>query len=301
MAGFVKLYGDKLLDSSVWIGTPKNVKVLWVALLALADREGQVFKSLPGLAHRADLTRRETLDALQFLMAPDPDSQTKTNEGRRVEEIEGGWLLLTYVDHREFKTEDQVKWAERKRKWRESKGHVPDVPGTSSDKDTEAEAEAEAEAEGSKKGESTTLALRAPTKGKPIAVSKVMETMQNLSAMTLSKRQLELAQATALFAYYTATTGKRHSTTMWTRERFTRLCQHIQQRGMDFCLYVVDGGVHHPDLNQPGKKFWDLDSFFPLNNAGRLEKLVEITAYGRALHPILVKHPELLGEEGRDG
>jgi hypothetical protein len=119
-----------------------------------------------------------------------------------------------------------------------------------------------------------------------------MEFMQH----DLNKSERLAAQCTALFSYYCHKTRKRAGSTQFTVDRFNRLKRHIQQRGLSFCLYVCDGGVKHPHLNQDSGKNWELKSFFPLNDADRLEKLIGITKFDdEPTHPWLEKHPELEG------
>jgi hypothetical protein len=40
-------------------------------------------------------------------LAPDPDSRTKTDKGRRIEEIDGGWRLINYVKYRELQDDEE--------------------------------------------------------------------------------------------------------------------------------------------------------------------------------------------------
>ena len=299
MTHFVKLYGS-ILTSSIW-AEDAATRLVWITMLAMADADGFVKTSASGLARTANVSAVDCRKALKVLEGPDAESGNKNYGGRRIDPTEGGWVLLNYKTYRDFRTREQVLKAERQARWRAKQPSPGDAGGRLQDTERRVDVEVEVEVDGEgNKCKSTDLVLVEPTKAHPVPVSEIMKTMKNLSTRGVSARELELAQATALFAYYTAITGKQHATTMWTKERFTRLRDHIRQRGIDFCLYVVDGGVHHPDLNQPekGRKHWDLDSFFPLNNAGRLEKLAEITAHGRKPHPILVEHPELLGEEG---
>ncbi len=115
-------------------------------MLALADQYGRVQGSFPGLAHAAGVSLDETAQALDYLRAPDPHSQTKDYEGRRIEDADGGWLVLNYVNYREFRTEAQVKEATRKQQWRRKKkqaGRVRNVPPRPSASGAEAEAEAD--------------------------------------------------------------------------------------------------------------------------------------------------------------
>ena len=118
MSGYVKLFGS-LLDSTVW-ETPAPVRVVWIAMLAMADRDGEVEASVPGLARRAGVTREDCEAALALFLAPDPDSRTKDHEGRRIREVDGGWLLLNYEKYRDkaTKEEAQSKAAARQERWR---------------------------------------------------------------------------------------------------------------------------------------------------------------------------------------
>ena len=63
-------------------------------MLAMADSKGRVWASIPGLANRARVTVAQVENALATFKAPDQYSRTPDNEGRRVEDIDGGWRLL---------------------------------------------------------------------------------------------------------------------------------------------------------------------------------------------------------------
>lgn len=114
--GFVKIYGS-LVFSSVWRES-KDTKILWVTMLALADPTGFVEGSVSGIAHVAGLTREECVAALAALSAPDPDSKTPDNEGRRIEAVPRGWRILNYEMYREMRTRSQDEAARRQRESR---------------------------------------------------------------------------------------------------------------------------------------------------------------------------------------
>lgn len=115
--GFAKIY-QTILRSSIWLEAP-TTRIVWITMLVLADKHGFVRASVGGLAHQAGVTRDECVAALETLSAPDPDSQTPDNDGRRVERIEGGWVVLNHHKYREMRTEKQVKSAERSKQYRE--------------------------------------------------------------------------------------------------------------------------------------------------------------------------------------
>jgi hypothetical protein len=59
------------------------------------------------LAKFARVSREECEHALKVLMAPDPDSRSKEFEGRRIAEIDGGWILLNHDKYRAKLSEDE--------------------------------------------------------------------------------------------------------------------------------------------------------------------------------------------------
>lgn len=92
MIGYTKFF-TSLLDSSVWM-LSKEARLLWVTILLKKNRDQIVDCSIPGLAHAARLSVEETISALKELEAPDPYSQTTTDEGRRIRKLDRGWLVI---------------------------------------------------------------------------------------------------------------------------------------------------------------------------------------------------------------
>jgi hypothetical protein len=98
MAGWAKLFSS-IVTSTIW--TEDNVTLrVWIALLATADAEGVVEGSVPGFANLARVSVEELEAAIEKLSSPDPHSRTPDKEGRRIEAIEGGWLVLNYGKYR---------------------------------------------------------------------------------------------------------------------------------------------------------------------------------------------------------
>tara|TARA_R110000868_G_scaffold282494_1_gene542789 strand:+ start:45 stop:1064 length:1020 start_codon:yes stop_codon:yes gene_type:complete len=125
MAGYTKLFGS-ILESTVWLESPP-VKVVWITMLAMADRDGIVEASVPGLAKRAGVERAYCEQALNIFLAPDPDSRTPAFEGRRIEVVAGGWQLLNYdlYRHRASVDDAKAKAAARQRRHRERQKAPP--------------------------------------------------------------------------------------------------------------------------------------------------------------------------------
>jgi len=143
---FTKLFSS-ITESTVWC-EPLATRIVWITMLAMADRQGRVFASIPGLANRARVEVEEAEQAILRFLEPDRYSRTPDHEGRRIEPIDGGWRLLNYAKYREMRDEEARR--EYQREWDQTRRRRP----TQSDKSdkirpqpTQAEAEAEAEAE----------------------------------------------------------------------------------------------------------------------------------------------------------
>ena len=125
MAGYTKLFSS-IIHSTIWRES-SHVRIMWITMLAMADEEGVVEASIPGLMDAARVNRVEAEEALDLLSSPDPDSRNTDYEGRRIVNIEGGWLILNHNLYRNKKSKDEQierrKELTRKRvqKYRESK------------------------------------------------------------------------------------------------------------------------------------------------------------------------------------
>jgi len=112
---FTKL-DSNIVHSSIWSESIET-RVLWITMLALANKDGYVACSLPGLARAANISVEATENALVVLTSPDQYSRTSDNEGRRVEKTEGGWIIINYLKYREKSHSDYL--SEKQRKYRE--------------------------------------------------------------------------------------------------------------------------------------------------------------------------------------
>jgi hypothetical protein len=121
MHTYAKLFSD-ILHSTIW-QQPNHIKVVWVTMLAMADKEGQVGASCPGLAKAAGVSLADCREALSYLLSPDSESRTKEYGGRRIAEMSGGWLILNYKKYRDIKDAESVRESVRARvrKYRERK------------------------------------------------------------------------------------------------------------------------------------------------------------------------------------
>lgn len=106
---------SKILDSSVWL-LPHTTRIVWFTFLASMDEDGFCqFAAVQNLANRAIVTLEEAQAAVNVLEAPDPNSSNRDNEGRRVERVPGGWIVLNAVKYRELATREQIRKNTRQR------------------------------------------------------------------------------------------------------------------------------------------------------------------------------------------
>ena len=108
----------KVLDSSVWLES-SDTRVVWMTLLASMDEDGMCqFATVANLARRAIVPLDACHDAVARLEAPDPDSSDPENDGRRIERVPGGWVVLNAGKYRAQVTREESKRLQRERSQR---------------------------------------------------------------------------------------------------------------------------------------------------------------------------------------
>ena len=149
---FTKLFSS-ITESTVWC-EPDSTRIVWITMLAMADRKGRVWGSIPGLANRARVTIEQCENALITFKSPDRYSRTPDFEGRRIEDIDGGWFLLNYAKHRDVRDEESIRESKRnyinKRRAAEREAKSKSVSTVEHCRSPSIQAEAEAEAEACK-------------------------------------------------------------------------------------------------------------------------------------------------------
>ena len=98
MDGFAKL-SNNLVTSSLWSEDDKT-RIMFITMLALADAQGYVSGTIPGLSDLARMSLSEGEAAIQKLLSPDKYSRSPEGEGRRIILTDGGFLLTGYARHR---------------------------------------------------------------------------------------------------------------------------------------------------------------------------------------------------------
>lgn len=122
MSGFTKLFSS-IVASSIWCEDDQT-RIVWVTMMAMANRDGVVEAAVPGLAHAARVSVEACRAALDKFEAPDVDSRSPEHDGRRIEKVLGGWKLLNYDfyrhrlsadDRREYNARKQAEYRAKKK------------------------------------------------------------------------------------------------------------------------------------------------------------------------------------------
>lgn len=92
----------RTLASRVWSLSP-STRCVWLWMKLQADPEGYVNADLAGVAAGANVAAEEARRALEGFCAPDPDADPDDpHEGRVLERVRGGWLILDHESEREL-------------------------------------------------------------------------------------------------------------------------------------------------------------------------------------------------------
>ncbi len=106
---------SKIVDSSIWL-EPTPTRIVWLMFIAVMNEDGFVqFASVANVAHRARITDEEADQAIKILESPDPNSADDENDGRRIEKVPGGWLILNAQKYRDLVTREMVREQTRRR------------------------------------------------------------------------------------------------------------------------------------------------------------------------------------------
>lgn len=141
----------KILDSSIWL-EPTPTRIVWLTFIAAMDEDGfAAFASIANVARRAIVTVAEAEAAIKALEGPDRDSSDPENEGRRIERVPGGWMILNSEKYRAMVTkvmiQEQTRLRVKRHREKRSVTHVTlsnDPVTHSNESVTPSEAEAEA-------------------------------------------------------------------------------------------------------------------------------------------------------------
>lgn len=129
------------LTSSMWATDPAT-RCVWLWFLLMADPEGFVVGTVPGVAQQAGVTLEQAERAIALLESPDPYSSTPDLEGRRIVKVPRGWHIVNFVAYRERSKVEAEK--ARKRNWaRNKRAEQLPLPFPSVDMSTDVDASSE--------------------------------------------------------------------------------------------------------------------------------------------------------------
>lgn len=98
---YVKIF-RKILTSSIWEESD-TTRLVWIAMLAWMDEDGFCQASSPeALARLARVTPKAAIKAVEVLESPDLKSPGQDDDGRRIERVPGGWMVLNAGKYREI-------------------------------------------------------------------------------------------------------------------------------------------------------------------------------------------------------
>lgn len=181
----------KILDSSIWL-EPDATRLVWLTLIAAMDEDGFCqFASVANLAHRARVTLEGAGEAVKVLEGPDDNSSDPDNEGRRIERIPGGWIVLNAKKYRELVTRTVIKEQTRARVARHrakrtgnAEKRECNVAVTQSDTDTKAETSSKEDGKEDEKEESKDIVELFR-----VEWNKLPTPFQRIRAMTESRKK----------------------------------------------------------------------------------------------------------------
>lgn len=131
--------------------TDDATRLVWITFLAIMDEEGFVeLSSIGNVANTARVSLEAAQAAISTLEATEPETETEEDDGRRIERVPGGWMVLNSEKYRQMATK-AVKLEQnrlRVQRHRETKrnGNGPVTPSTisspvASDPDPDSEGE----------------------------------------------------------------------------------------------------------------------------------------------------------------
>lgn len=177
--GYTKLFSD-IITSTIW-QEPNDCRVLWITILALKD-EGNICRAtVPALAKLCNISPEQCEAYLEQFQSPDKYSRSQDFDGRRIEQVDGGWFVLNGQKYK-----DMLRGQERRDYIRVKVAeHRERVNKSKQSKQSKPIAEAEAEAVSSKQEETKSKEFvsrkRATALPKPFALTpEWVETAQRL-------------------------------------------------------------------------------------------------------------------------
>lgn len=116
----------RIAESSL-MEEPISVRYTFLMLIAISDPEGYVIGTDVAIARRLNMSVAEFQECVNVLMSPDPNSNSKEEDGRRVVEsgLERGYLIVNYLKYKNMKSETERR--EYMREYMKKYRSKPDV------------------------------------------------------------------------------------------------------------------------------------------------------------------------------
>ena len=130
MNNFTKTFSS-MIHSSIW-REDDQTRILWITLLVMADRDGEVHGADVGLADAAKIPIDAFYRGIEKLMGPDPNSKSNDSGERIVRIEEGGFRILNYEKYSNLMTKEQIRDKARTRQQRFRDRHL-NIKNDSSD------------------------------------------------------------------------------------------------------------------------------------------------------------------------
>ena len=105
----------KILDSTIWLENDAT-RLVWITLLACMDEEGfAALSSVGNVAARARVSLEAAQQAIEALESPDHLDPTQDHEGKRIERVPYGWMILNAGKYRDLIKRETIKAQTRER------------------------------------------------------------------------------------------------------------------------------------------------------------------------------------------
>lgn len=105
---------SSIVDSSLWI-LPDWVIKIFMTMMALKDADHVYRGTAFNLSRRSHKTELEVLEALKILSSPDTvRAEPQDFEGRRIQAVEDGWLILNGEKYRELMSREMKRARDRR-------------------------------------------------------------------------------------------------------------------------------------------------------------------------------------------
>lgn len=198
----------KILDSSIWLEDTAT-RIVWVTCIAMMDEQGFVpLAAIGNIANRARVSLEEATEAVRILESPDQKSPGQDHDGRRIERVPGGWMVLNAVKYREMVTRAVVQAQTRERvKRHRAMKRARNAVVTPSESESESDPKGTSDSSEAN-SESVAALLTFPTVG-PQGQTWDLAESQVRSWVELFPTVDVLAEARKALAWTIATPGKR--------------------------------------------------------------------------------------------